>query len=253
VADLIFSFQETLDEIQAMSRIAAEFLTAETQEAVFPELVALLESIRAARPADPKIWSVAEDRPLRTIDSVGEYEPGGRRGLHTIIGEISFVWQILCPQEQGPMSRPQKTFVLSGLSSTRIRVIERTERGNQQLAMWRVEVGDSTAPGCHFHTQIEGERDDPPFPRSLSVPRLPTIVVTPMAAVEFLLAEIFQSRWQQHAAAETADMQRWKPIQKRRLLNLFEWQKRCIQGCIGSPWTAFKTYKPDADLFLRAG
>src|SRR5437870_11467651 len=117
-----------------MSRIGAEFLTAETQEAVFPELVALLESIRAARPADPKIWSVAEDRPLRTIDSVGEYEPGGRRGLHTIIGEISFVWQILCPQEQGPMSRPQKTFVLSGLSSTRIRVIERTERGNQQLA-----------------------------------------------------------------------------------------------------------------------
>jgi hypothetical protein len=246
VTDLIFSFQETLDEIRAMSRIGAEFLTAETQEAVFPELVALLESIRAARPADPKIWSVAEDRPLRTIDSVGEYEPGGRRGLHTIIGEISFVWQILCPQEQGSRSRPQKTFVLSGLSSTKIRVIERTERGSQHLAMWRVEVGDSTAPGCHFHTQIEGERDDPPFPRSLSVPRLPTIVVTPMAAVEFLLAEIFQFRWQQHAAAETADMQRWKPIQKRRLLNLFEWQKRCIQGCIGSPWTAFKTYKPDA-------
>ena len=47
--------------------------------------------------------------------------------------------------------------------------------------------------------------------------------------------------------------QHLKPIQKRRLLNLFEWQKRCIQGCIGSPWTAFKTYKPDADLFLRAG
>lgn len=253
MADLIFSFQETLDEIQAMSRIGAEFLTAETQEAVFPELVALLESIRAARPADAKTWSVAEDRPLRTIDSVGEYEPGDRRGLHTIIGEISFVWQILCPPEQGPRSRSQKTFVLSGLSSTKIRVIERTEQGTQQLALWRVEIGNSTAPGCHFHTQIEGERDDPPFPRSLSVPRLPTIVVTPMAAVEFLLAEIFQSRWQQHAAADTAAMQRWKPIQKRRLLNLFEWQKRCIQGCIGSPWTAFKTYKPDADLFLRAG
>src|SRR6266545_1951584 len=48
-ADLIFSFQETLDEIDAMSKIGTEFLTAETQEAVFPEIVALLESIRAAR------------------------------------------------------------------------------------------------------------------------------------------------------------------------------------------------------------
>ena len=253
MANLLFSFQEMLDEIHAMSRIGAEFLTAETQEAVFPELVALLESIRAARPAAPQPWSVAESRPLRTIDSAGEYEPGDRRGIHTIFGEIAFVWQILCPPEQGPRSRPQKNFVLSGLSSTKIRVFERTEQGSHQIAMWRVEVGDSTAPGCHFHTQIEGERDDPPFPRSLSVPRLPTIVVTPMAAVEFLLAEIFQSRWQRHAAAETADMQRWKPIQKRRLLSLFEWQKRCVQGCIGSPWTAFKTYKPDADLFLRAG
>jgi hypothetical protein len=253
VADLIFLFQETSDEIQAMSRIGAEFLTAETQEAVLPQLASVLDSIRASRPAEPKTWSIPEERPLRTIDSVGEYESGGRRGVHTIFGEISFVWQIRCPHEQGPRSRSQKTFVLSGLSSTKIRVIERTEQGSRQLAMWRVEVGDNTAPGCHFHTQIEGESDDPPFPRSLSVPRLPTIVVTPMAAVEFLLAEIFQSRWQQHAAAETADMQRWKPIQKQRLLNLFEWQTRCIQGCIGSPWTAFKTYKPDADLFLRAG
>ena len=253
MADLIFLFQEIFDEIQAMSRIGAEFFTAETQESVFPQLVSVLESIRASRPADPKTWSVPEVRPLRTIHSVGEYEPEGRRGVHTVFGEISFVWQIRCPQEPGPRSRPQKTFALSGLSSTKIRVIERTEQGSRQLAMWRVEVGDSTAPGCHFHTQIEGESDDPPFPRSLSVPRLPTIVVTPMAAVEFLLAEIFQSQWQQHAAAETADMQRWKPIQKQRLLNLFEWQKRCIQACIGSPWTAFKTYKPDADLFLRAG
>jgi hypothetical protein len=101
-------------------------------------------------------------------------------------------------------------------------VIERTEQGIEQLAMWRVEVGDDASPGCHFHTQIEGERNNPPYPRSLSVPRLPTLLVTPMAALEFLLAEMFQSRWQQHAAEESAEMQRWKPIQKQRLLKLFE-------------------------------
>jgi hypothetical protein len=253
VADLIFLFQEILDEIQAMSRIGAEFLTAESQEAIIPGVVALLESIRAARPADPKTWSITAERPLQTIDSVGEYERGGRRGVHTIFGELTFVWEIFCPQEPGPRSRPQRTFVLSGLSSTRVRVIERTEQGVEQLAMWRVEVGNNSSPGCHFHTQIEGERNDPPYPRSLPVPRLPTLLVTPMAALEFLLAEMFQSRWQQHAAAESAEMQRWKPIQKQRLLKLFEWQTDCIKGCTGSPWTAFKNHKPGADLFVRPG
>lgn len=251
MADLIFLFQEILDEIQAMSRIGAEFLTAESQEVIIPGVVALLESIRAARPTDPKAWSITAERPLRTIDSAGEYERRGRRGAHTILGELTFVWDIFCPQEQGPRSRSQKTFILSGLSSTKIRVIERTERGFKQLAMWRDEVGDDASPGCHFHTQIEGESDDPPYPRSLSVPRLPTLLITPMAALEFLLAEMFQSRWQQHAAVETAEMQRWKPIQKQRLLNLFEWQTECVKGCTGSPWTAFKTHKPGTDLFVR--
>ncbi len=251
MADLIFSFQEMLDEIQAMSRIGTEFLTAETQQITIPNLVAVLESIRVARPQASRPWSIEIERPLRTIDSAGEYEHAGRRGAHIIFGELTFIWEVLCPQEPGPRSRPQKNFVLSGLSSTRIRVLERNNEGGRELAMWRFEVGDNASPGCHFHTQIEGERVDPPYPRSLSVPRLPTMLITPMAALEFLLAEMFQSRWQKHAAAETGEMQRWKPIQKQRLKRLLEWQQEGVDGCLGSPWTAFKTYKPPADLFVR--
>jgi hypothetical protein len=251
MADLIFSFQEMLAEIQAMSLIGSDFLSRETQQVVIPNVLNVLESIRAARRLTASSWSVTIDRPIRTIDSVGEYEPGERRGQHTIFGELTFIWRILCPQQAGPKSVPQKRFVLSGLSSTKIRILERTEAGSTELAMWRVEVGDNASPGCHFHTQIEGERADPPYPRSLSVPRFPTVLVTPMAALEFLLAEIFQLRWQEHAAAETAEMQRWKPIQKERLLRLFKWQTDCVAGCIGSPWTAFKNHKPAADLFVR--
>jgi hypothetical protein len=252
VADLIFSFQEMLDELQAMALIGSEFLTAGTQQAAIPNVIATLESIRAARPRVPKPWSVAPERSVRTIESIGEYEQGGRRGAHTVFGELTFIWDILCPQEPGPSSRPQKNFALSGRASTIIRVIASAGDGNErELAMWRVEIGDSAAPGCHFHTQIEGERAEPPYPHSLSVPRLPTILITPMAALEFLLGELFQSRWQQHAAAETAEMQRWKPIQKERLLRLFEWQKLCVRGCMGSPWTAFKAHKPAAGLFVE--
>ena len=44
MADLNFSFQEILDEIQAISRIGAPFLTAETQEFTLPNLVTVLRT-----------------------------------------------------------------------------------------------------------------------------------------------------------------------------------------------------------------
>ena len=252
MADLVFSFQEMLDEIQAMSRIGADFLTAQTQQVVIPNLVTALESVRTAQQGQASPWSVGIARPIRTIDSEGEYESGERRGAHTVFGDLTFVWDIYCPRENRPRRQPQKNFVLSGLSSTRMRIFERVnEGGERELAMWRFEVGTDAAPGCHFHAQIEGQRVDPPYPRSLSVPRLPAMLITPMAALEFLLAEIFQSRWQRHAAAETAEMQRWRPIQKQRFKRLFAWQTERIDQCLGSPWTAFKAYKPPAELFVR--
>jgi hypothetical protein len=251
VADLIFSFQDVLDEIQQMSLIAEDYLTDESQQIVLPNYSRLLEGIRAQRPRTPTRWVIPEGRPLRTIDSSGEYEPGQRRGPHTVFAELTAVWSVLCPEEHGPRRQPQKNFVLSGIASIKVRVMERLEEGTRELAMWRVEIGDNASPGCHFHSQIEGERTDPPFPHSLSVPRLPSILVSAMAVLEFVLAEMFQSGWQRHAAAESAEMLRWKTIQKRRLLNLFRWQSQCIERAIGSPWTAFKLRKPDSDLFVR--
>lgn len=251
MADLIFAFEEILEEVRSLSRIGAEFLTAETQDIVIPAALALLESIRTARPQNPRPWLVTAERPIRTINSVGEYEFGNREGALTVFGELSFIWEISCPREAGPRSRLQKNFVLSGKSSSRIRIVAKREDEEEQVAMWRFEVGDAASPGCHFHTQIEGESLEPPFPHSLSVPRLPSILVTPMAALEFLLAELFQGRWQRHAGQETAEMQRWKPIQRNRLLKLLHWHSQHIQACIGSPWSALKAQKPPADLFAR--
>ena len=252
MADLLFSFQETLDELQSMAKIARQFLTAESQEIVIPECIALLESIRTGRRDASHVWTISDDRPLRTVDSAGEYEPANRQGQHTVFGELSFVWEIRCPHEAGPRRQLQKKFLLGGKSSSRIRIKTRVDDQVRELAMWRFEIGDDAAPGCHFHAQIEGERLEPPFPHSLSVPRLPSILVTPMAAFEFLLSELFQQRWQRHAAEETADMQRWKPIQRNRFIKLFEWQSEYLLGCSGSPWSALKAHKPPADLFEKA-
>jgi hypothetical protein len=252
MADLEFLFREMLEEIQSMSHIASDFLTPETQEIAIRNIATDLENIRNARPRVPKRWAAAAAQPLRTVDSAGEYEHGQRQGAHTVFGEITFVWQVFCPLEPGPRGRAQNKFTLSGLSSTKVQILERMNGGQRELATWRFEVGDDAHPGCHFHTQIEGDRAEPPYPRSLPVPRLPTVLVTPMAALEFLLAEIFQSSWKRHAARDTAEMQRWRPIQKGRLKSLFEWQIKCIDESVGSPWTAFKAQKPPSDLFVRA-
>src|SRR5258708_31706508 len=74
MADLIFSFQEMLDEIQAMSRIGTEFLTAETQQITIPNLVAVLETILVARPQASMPWPIEIERPLRRIHRPGDAE-----------------------------------------------------------------------------------------------------------------------------------------------------------------------------------
>ena len=60
MADLIFSFQEMLAEIQAMSLIGSDFLSTET----LPNLVNVLESIRVARRPTVSSWSVTPERPI---------------------------------------------------------------------------------------------------------------------------------------------------------------------------------------------
>jgi hypothetical protein len=252
VADLLFSFQEILDEIDAMSRIAENLLTDETCQTVLPRFYAVLESIRAKRPTAPVACTI-KNPPIRTIVSHGEYEQQPREGEHKVFAEITTIWEILCPPEKGPKKQQQKHFQLCGIGSTKVRILKTDDSGTQELAMWRCEIGNEPAPGCHFHSQVEGERTAPPYPKSLSVPRLPTILVTPMAVLEFVLAELFQSRWKEHALQETAYMQRWRPIQKRRLQNLLRWQSGCLENGTGSPWTSFKMQKPDANLFVRGG
>jgi len=118
--------------------------------------------------------------------------------------------------------------------------------------MWRVEFGAADSPGCYFHTQILGEKEQPPFPHALSVPRLPSLFVTPMAAVEFLLGELFQDQWEQHIVGDQGDRPFWNGIQQQRLQNLLRWKQQQLDGCQGSPWMALKKAKPlQADgLFL---
>jgi hypothetical protein len=164
---------------------------------------------------------LGEIKGTKTKISQGQYENSSplaqRRGQHKVFGEITSTWTI-APSDPRATSRTlAKTFTVTGNASVRIRLVEpNSDSDGRELAMWRVELGDEYAPGCYFHIQVLGEdgRIEPPFPHSLSVPRLPALVFTPMAALEFVIAELFQYEWKQHAAQETPAMQIWKSIQQ---------------------------------------
>ena len=91
--------------------------------------------------------------------------------------------------------------------------------------MWRVELGADDAPGCYFHTQILGDREESPFPKSVPIPRLPSPFVTPMAAVEFVLGELFQDKWQEEARRTRDPQRRWRSIQAATLVESVDMAK----------------------------
>jgi len=148
-----------------------------------------------------------------------------------------------------PKERQKRLLEFYGIASTRIRLFDAKDT-KRPIAMWRMELGDAQSPGCHFHVQVLGEHDESPFPKSVSIPRLPSIFVTPMAAVEYVLGELFQERWAKAAMESTGNVQRWTGFQKQRLLRLLDWQRRTVERTLTSPWIALKLEKPEATMFL---
>ena len=163
------------------------------------------------------------------------------------------IWEL---RPVGQRGKPKRKIEFMGKASAKIELWhkdflwrEEHHPGNR-LAMWRIELGAHDSPGCYFHIQILGDRDGPSFPRSIPIPRLPSPFVTPMAAVEFVLGELFQDKWSREAGQAGPHHSRWKSIQQKRLSCLLKWQKVAIETGQSSPWMNLKDAKPPPDLFL---
>ena len=193
-----------------------------------------------------------ELRPLRT-GPTRDYEPGSRSGGLEIYSRIRGMWELRSIGRVGPARK----IAFVGKASAVIELwpvscLWREEHeGSERLAMWRIELGTDDAPGCYFHTQILGDCDQSPFPKTVPIPRLPSPFVTPMAAVEFALGELFQDKWQEEARLSRDPHRRWRSIQQRRWSNLLTWQNHLVTRPTSSPWVDVKHAKPPNDLFCR--
>jgi len=207
------------------------------------------EQVKVAglHPDRPVTWQVPQEEPIRTIPSRGEYEKrnDGRRTKGVgVVGELSFRWDM-----HTSAKKPVRHLSLTGNASTKIRLLD--VESDEELAMWRMEVGDDRAPGCCFHVQVRGEEVHPPFPGSVPVPRLPTYPPTPMACLEFLLGELFQVRWRREALREGRLTRGWRKIQMERMLAFLAWQHGVVKGTSrGTPLLSLKAFPDPAVLLL---
>jgi hypothetical protein len=245
---LRFSFQEMLNEVTSFAGLAEGFI-ASRSKAVLSRYSNELEGYRNSATRDAFDWEISEADPLTTIRSKS-YEPGDG-GQRFLIGEITAKWRI---KKEPPTkkSRLASYFSLVGLASTRIRLrcVDAGNEAAEEIAMWRMEIADAKAPGCFFHTQILGQSEKFPFPSSLSIPRLPNILMSPTSVAEFAIAELFQDSWGPHTARQVPHLQRWAPIQKERFIRLLGWKLKQFEKTTGSPWSSLKAAKPGSDLFV---
>jgi hypothetical protein len=244
MSGLRFDFADIKHEIRALETIAKDFIAPRSGN-VLSTLRRTLEQIQDKERGQTR-WQIHEKDPLRTVTSVGEWAPPPKIGAIRVFADLSFVWEISPERKKNKAS----TFLLDGLASTTITLWEEVEDSDPtMLARWKIDVGVPSSPGTHFHIQLNGDTEERPYPKSLDIPRLPALVITPMLAFESVVAELFQDRWKKEASRQSAPIQDWNRIHRERLVKLFEWQRDELVKRSGTPWTILKLLKPDVGLF----
>ena len=244
MAGLRFKIVELERETKALKSMGTGFLDSRTSWAL-DEFWSNLKSIGGRRGESVRTLKL---QCLRTTPST-KYQSGSRQGSRKVHAVISGIWE-LRPLGNGPA--PGRKVEFCGKASTKIKLYASDEPETPRLAMWRLELGAEDSPGCYVHAQILGDSDQPPFPRSVPIPRLPSIFVTPMSAVEFALGELFQDKWAKAAAGNAGDAQQWRALQRQWLQSLFSWYQSELKNSLSSSssWMALKAAKPDEGLFL---
>ena len=240
MAGFRFPFSELVRETKALKAVGRRFLDPSTTWV----LERFLEDLNSIGSASGERVQTLQLQCLNTQPS-RDYEAGDRRGGQDVYAVISGIWEL---RTLGASSARPQEIEFCGIASTRI---ELYAPNDLLLGMWRLELGAEDSPGCYVHVQILGDSSEPPFPKSLPIPRLPSIFVTPMSAVEFVLGELYQDEWAREIAGSNGNATFWRTLQQRRLQSLFSWYQRHIENPKSSPWMALKAAKPDGCEFLQ--
>jgi hypothetical protein len=260
---LEFRFQDFLNEIDHFRIAASDLLDPTDSDSVLLAFKSRLENIRQRHDiADLPAWELSLARPLRTRVSKGEYEAYGRIGRHYVQASISSTWKIQPARPKKPRT-PSETFSITGLASARVEFhdcCKDTECRGVSLGSWRMELATTNAsdeegarfPGCFFHASVLGEatNEGAVFPKSLSVPRLPSIMFSPISVAEYVLGELFQDEWTRPERHARPSEKQLASIQRDRLRSLLKWQLNLVEKVQSTtPWLVLKRTPPNPTMF----
>lgn len=246
MSGLCFRFKELIEELDMLKVIGKKFLQ--------PRYIGALDDLKSDLKST---WSAAKDRPIKlnlpelhTTPSQ-DYETGNRRGGPAVYAIITGTWKVspLGDNAKKPKVKARRLLEFSDIASTKIELFDMQDP-HTRLAMWRMELGAEDHPGCYFHIQVLGETDEPPFPRTVPIPRFPSMFVTPMGAIEYVLGELFQDKWAKVVAENKHEVQRWRSLQTERLKRLLGLYQKELVNVVSSPWVHLKRVKPDGTMFL---
>lgn len=247
---LIFSVAEFNDEIETLTAIAGDFLAPGHREI----LGGLAGQVRTLLDAGgPIALRIEPDFPIRTTVSWGGYERGNG-GEHAVLAEVTCLWEVR-PLGQRKRRAIDRAFAIDGIASTVIAVHRELDEGRTELlGSWRLEVAHDSGgsePGSYLHMQ-HGGAGEGLGDVGLPVPRIPVGLYTPMLAVEFVIAELFQEAWLDKAAGGLSQFATWRELQTRRAARVNTWLNASLRdGSEGTALLRMKKARPPADMFVE--
>ena len=241
-----FRFSEVLDEITAIRELAGPLIEPNYLWMLDTFKISL-ETIRSKRVKAS--WELPQVNALRTRACDGGYEKSPRQGgIGGLYGEVSAVWEIEPIVGNTKRNVLPTNFVIAGKASTKLRLVEDTKDGRNEHACWRMEVGDLKSPGSFFHIQY-GESDAASsMYQPLPIPRIPCPPTTPLLAIEYLVAELFQDAWPERLIAQKNQAQQWRHLQLKRHEAFAAWQATVLSERSGSVVVNLKAAKPKPTL-----
>lgn len=215
MAELHFSTEQIRAETNGMAVLAARFLDPKHGKRLEKAAYDLTLALKTGG-----VWEIPEEYPLETLAS--EREAG------SLFGRLSFRWEVrkLTP----------KTFSVSGNASTTMEIYD-LGGSSAPLLSWNTDIGGPGHPGYRFHVQFRSNQ------KSVEIPRLPSILLTPVDCLDFLLGELFQGEWTKHQYESRLQTAGWIQGVRTRVCHILRTKADCAAQSQGiTPWMTLKSW-----------
>ena len=231
---LKFSVAELQRELNFCDSIAKRYLERQSQGRL-KSAAGDLKLIPATR-NKTQIWQIDKNNPLKTKPSLESSEISGQG--YSLQGRLSFKWEL--------RKCDQQTVELLGIASTVISIHEIVDAKakDDYIIKWHVDiVTQKNAPGPAFHTQVDN-------PANIDVPRLPSILFSPVDCLDFLLGELYQEKWSRYQSSNSR-IKSLAKTQQSRIRRLLQ-EQNTVLGDLGyqSAWITLKNWIPSDKVFL---